>query len=153
MGEGTNDPSFSREQKRVLASVLDEIIPPSADGKMPGAGQVGVADHLEKALQAMPDLRSMVTEGLSELDQASRTRHGRAFLELAEAEKRALLSEQGFVIALTLHTYVGYYQNPRVVAALGMEVRAPHPQGYEMAPDDPTLLDPVRRRAKLYRDC
>ena len=101
----------------------------------------------------MPDLRSLVTQGLAELDDSSRARHGRGFADLAAAEKRALLGEQGFVMALTLHTYVGYYQNPRVVEALGMEARAPHPRGYEMAEDDPTLLDPVRRRAKLYRDC
>jgi hypothetical protein len=34
-----------------------------------------------------------------------------------------------------------------------MEARPPHPKGYEMAPHDLSLLDPVRRREKLYRDC
>ena len=39
----------------------------------------------------------------------------------------------------------------RVVAALGLEPRPPHPKGYEMGTDDLTLLDPVRRRGPRYR--
>lgn len=153
MAEATGRASLSPDERRTLSSVLDEIIPPSPDGKIPGAGQVGVAGHIERVLRTMPDLRSMVTQGLSDLAELARTRHGRGFTELPAQEKLQLLNEQGFVIALTLHTYVGYYQNARVVEALGMESRPPHPQGYEMIPGDPTLLDPVRRRAKMYREC
>ena len=53
---------------------------------------------------------------------------------------------------LTFVAYVGYYQHPRVVAALGLEHRPPHPKGHEMEASDLTLLDPVRRRGKLYRE-
>jgi hypothetical protein len=49
--------------------------------------------------------------------------------------------------------YVGYYGNDRVVAALRPDTHAPHPRGYEVEPDDAALLDPVRSRGKLYRDC
>jgi hypothetical protein len=48
---------------------------------------------------------------------------------------------------------VAYYQAPRVVEALGLEARPPHPKGYEVELGDLTLLDEVRRRGKLYRDC
>ena len=34
-----------------------------------------------------------------------------------------------------------------------MEPRPPFPLGYEQPPDDLSLLDPVRERPKLYRDC
>ena len=145
--------SFSDNERRILTLVLDAIIPPSSDGRLPGAGEAGVADYLDRALRALTDLRAMVTQGLAELDSAARSRHGSAFAALAEPERAALLSEQGFIFPLTLHAYTGYYQTPRVVEALGMEARAPHPRGYTMATNDLRLLDPVRQRPKMFRQC
>ncbi|HUI24603.1 MAG TPA: hypothetical protein VL403_00860, partial [Candidatus Kryptonia bacterium] len=49
-------------------------------------------------------------------------------------------------------TCAGYCQHARVVEALGLEARPPHPQGYQMEPNDLTLLDDVRRCPKRYRD-
>jgi hypothetical protein len=80
-------------------------------------------------------------------------RHDRHFVALARPDRQALLAEQPFVFPLMLHTFVGYYQTPRVVEALGLEARPPHPQGYAMEPNDLSLLDPVRRRPRLYREC
>jgi hypothetical protein len=144
---------FTESELATLASVLDEIIPPSPDGRLPGAGEVGVAAHVDRALVTLPDLRAMVREGLAELEQAAESRHGRRFTALEKRERAALVAEQSFTFPLTLHTYVGYYQAPRVVAALGMEPRPPHPQGYTMEPSDLSLLDPVRKRAPFFRAC
>ena len=47
---------------------------------------------------------------------------------------------------------MGYYQNPAVVTALGLEPRPPHPDGYELEPGDLGLLADVRKSGKLYRD-
>lgn len=152
MSEDSSDSGFSENERRLLASVLDEIIPPSDDGTLPGAGQVGVAGYIEGALRTTPELRSMIGQGLADLEDLARSRHGRSFAGLPRPDKLQLLSEQGFVTALTLHTYVGYYQNGRVVETLGLEARPPHPRGYVMEPNDLTLLDRVRRRAKLYRE-
>jgi hypothetical protein len=44
-----------------------------------------------------------------------------------------------------------YYRDDRVLAALGMEARAPFPQGYEVAAGDWELLDTVKRRPPFYR--
>jgi len=140
------------DQTRVLSLVLDEIIPPSPERGLPGAGEAGVAAYVERVLDALPDLRSLVTQGLADLERLARAQNGRPFTELPRAERQALLADQGFVFPLTLHTYVGYYQTARVAEALGLEPRPPHPQGYEMEPNDLTLLDAVRRRPKLFRD-
>ena len=144
---------FNAGQRATLVAVLDTLVPPGADGRLPGAGELGVAAHVDRALAMLPDLRSMVREGLRELEQAAESRHGRRFTALSRAERAALVAEQSFTFPLTLHTYVGYYQAPRVVAALGMEPRPPHPQGYAMEPSDLSLLDPVRKRAPFYRTC
>lgn len=152
MSETTN-PRFSEDEKRVLTSVLDEIIPPSDDGRLPGAGQIGLAQYIDEVLQKTPELRSMIAQGLSDLDNQARSRNAPSFAALSKEGKLQLLNEWGFVLPLTLHTFTGYYQHARVVEALGLEARAPHPTGYEMEPNDLSLLDAVRRRPKLYREC
>jgi hypothetical protein len=153
MSESANERRLSAEEKHVLASVLDEIIPPSGDGRFPGAGQIGLVSYVEEALENTPELRSAVANGLSELDALARRRTAADFAALPREEKVQLLNEWSFVLPLTLHACAGYYQHPRVVAALGLEPRPPHPQGYEMEPNDLSLLDGVRRRPKLYREC
>ena len=144
---------FSADHQRTLASVLDELIPPSADGRLPGAGQLGLAGYVIEALQKTPELAAMVAQGLSDLDDQARRRNVPGFAALAQADKVQLLTEWGFVLPLMVHVCAGYYQHARVVEALGLEVRAPHPKGYEMEPNDLSLLDGVRRRPKLYRQC
>jgi hypothetical protein len=150
------DRGFSADEARVLAGVLDDIIPRSPDGRLPGAGEIGLADFIAEALGKMPELRDMIVQGLSALDDLARRRTSQGFAALAQPDRRAVLnelasSEHAFPPVLILHTYAGYYRHPRVVAGLGLEPRPPHPKGYEMAPDDLTLLDAVRRRRPLYR--
>jgi hypothetical protein len=153
MSDETNNPAFSEDDKRTLASVLDQIIPPSDDGRFPGAGQIGLAGYIDAALQKTPELRSLIVQGLADLDNLARSRNASSFAALCREDKQELLKEWGFVLPLTLHTFTGYYHHPRVVEALGLEARPPHPQGYHMEPNDLSLLDAVRRRAKRYREC
>ena len=152
MSDDKNNSGFSADEQRLLASVLDEIIP-SGDGKLPAAGQLGVASYIDEALQNTPDLKSMIVQGLADLDNAARRRNAQGFAALPREDKLQLLNEQAFVLPLTFHAYVGYYQHARVIEALGLEPRPPHPKGYQMEPNDLTLLDAVRRRPKRYREC
>jgi hypothetical protein len=147
---------FSDQQARVLDGVLDDIIPRSADGRLPGAGELGLADSIAAGLHKMPELRAMIEQGVSALDDLARKRWSQGFASLAPPERSAALnelasSEHAFPPVLLLHTYAAYYRHPRIVAALGLEPRPPHPKGYEMGDDDLTLLDVVRRRGPLYR--
>ena len=79
------------------------------------------------------------------------------FAALAAVPRREVMNEVaaedvGFVFTVLFHAYIGYYQHREVLRGLGREPRPPHPLGYEMAPDDLTLLDDVRRRPRLYRE-
>jgi len=153
-----SDGGFSDDEKHALACVLDEIIPGSADGLLPGAGALDLADHLDAALASMPELRAMLVQSLGALAAMAQQRHARAIPALSVEERTALLaelaaSEHSVPPILALHTFTGYYKHPRVLEALGCEPRPPHPQGYEMEANDLTLLDPVRRRGKMYREC
>jgi len=152
------DTGFSAEQARVLDRALDEIIPASPDGRMPGAGELDLAGAIAAALAATPDLVRVIARGVAALEDFAASRHGQRFAALAPPEQTALLralesSEHSFPPILMIYTYAAYYQHPRIVAAFGLEPRAPHPRGYEMEPNDLSLLDPVRRRPKMYREC
>ncbi|MCC6767045.1 MAG: gluconate 2-dehydrogenase subunit 3 family protein [Deltaproteobacteria bacterium] len=149
----TTASDLNADQHRALACVLDALIPPSADGRLPGGGAAGVASHVENVLRSLPDLRAMVVEGLRDLDAQAGVQHGRPFVECTEAERAALVATQGFGYALVPHTYVGYYQQDAVLQAIGMEPRPPHPKGYLVAENDLSLLAPVKARSKRYREC
>ena len=154
MSDDTNDSGFSPHEARALASVLDEIIPPSGDGRLPGAGEVGLVRYIE---QQAPELRPTIVQGLSALDEHARGRGAREFAALSGEDKLEALNElataqPAFLPGLILQSYVGYYQNDRVLEGLGLEPRPPYPDGYKMEPTDLGLLDGVRRRTKLYRD-
>jgi hypothetical protein len=156
MSEDRRDPTLPADRERALSSVLDEVIPPSPDGRLPGAGTLGLAGTLRPALQHQPGLAAAVDAGLAAADALAQRRGAERFAELPKPERRDVLNEvaaaqPGFLPGLIFHTYVGYYQDARVVEALGLEARPPHPKGYEIESSDLALLDAVRRRPKLYR--
>lgn len=149
--------TLSAEQRVALAAVLDEIIPPSADGRHPGAGEIGLAAHVERGLAQMEGLVAMVQNGLARLDEIARRGGAASFAGVPRAERRALLDEllaaqPHFLGPLLFHAYVGYYQHPRALEAIGMEPRPPHPKGHALETGDFSLLGAVRARGKIYRD-
>jgi hypothetical protein len=140
-----------------LACVLDLLIPSSGDGRMPGAGELGLAVQIERVLARDPGLRAVVAAGIEALEDLARERGAPAFAALAGSERLAALNEvaaaqPGFLPGLLFHTYVAYYQEGRVLEGLGLDPRPPFPTGHVLEPFDATLLEPARRRGKLYRD-
>jgi hypothetical protein len=151
-------PGFSDDERRAIACVLDEIIPESRDGKLPGAGQLGLAAHIEATQRATPELRPAIEEGLAAL-AAILERRGASDLGSLPAEARVdVMSElaaaaPAFIPGLVFHTYTAYYQHERVALGLGLEPRPPHPLGYPLESGDLSKLEAVRRRGRLFREC
>jgi hypothetical protein len=157
MSQDENRSSFSPAESRALASVLDRIVPPNDDGRLPGAGEIGIAGHIEEVARATPGLAPVIAQGLSALDDLAGRRGAADFAALPGPEQSELLREltaaqPGFLPVLIFHTYSSYYQHARVVEALGLEARPPHPDGYELEPGDFGGLDRVRARSRLYRE-
>jgi hypothetical protein len=150
-----SETGLNEAQRSALASVLDAIIPRSADGKLPGAGELGLARAIEEKLGAMV---AFTARGLDALDALARERGANGFAALADAARADVLnahaaSDPGFLPGLVFQVYSAYYQHPRVHEGLGLEPRPPHPKGYSLEqPDLDALLAPVRARAKLYRE-
>jgi hypothetical protein len=153
------EPIFSPEELRTLASVLDVIVPPSREGGLPGAGELGLAANVSDAVRQNPLLRPVLAQSFAVLEEQAR---GRGFASFSAAPGpaqadlvKALTGEVAQLVpALLFPTYIAYYQHPSVLVALGREARPPFPKGYAMAPFDPSLLDPVRsRKRRLFREC
>ncbi len=151
-------------QRATLDAVLNIIVPASEDGRLPSAVEVGVLDHIRDAAAGDPaagdparDLIDTLREELDRLDDQARTHFGGAFAELAADDQETLVdnirsNDPRFMSGLAMVTVTRYYQHDRVLEALGMEARAPYPQGYEVLSGDLSLLDPVIQRGKRYRD-
>ena len=147
---------FSEEHRRTLAAVLDAIIPSSGDGRLPGAGELGLAAHVERALAQMPALLPGIAQGLESLDALALQRDASRFAALLPGDRSAVLrdfaaAQPGFLGPIVFHTYVGYYQHPRALAAIGLEARPPHPKGHALEAGDFGLLDAVRARGPIWR--
>jgi hypothetical protein len=157
MSSDSNAPLFPTQQARALTSVLDEIIPPSEDGRLPGAGALGLVSAIEDAVRKSPDLEPAIVQGLTALQEIAAAAGVSEFGALDREQRVTALNQiattqPAFLPGLIFHAYCAYYQSGEVMLGLGLEARPPHPLGYSVAPSDPSLLDPVRARPKLYRE-
>jgi hypothetical protein len=147
---------FTEDQCRALAPVLDGFIPRSADGTLPGAGELGIARDLDVVLRKTPEMHAMVVASLQALDRLAVARGAARFTALDDAAQAELLGElscgaDAFPPMLMLYTFGCYYKHPRVLAHHGFEAGAPHPKGYRVEPTDWSLLEPVKRRGPIHR--
>ena len=144
--------NLNEEQERTLIALLNLIIPPSEDGKMPGAADVGFFTYIDNE-----NLFPWIREGLLSIAQESHNKYGQEFSALSGSEQTQLIhrlrrSLFRFFSALTTQVMQCYYQHDHVLEAIGLEARPPFPHGYLLEEGDLTLLEPVYERGKIYRD-
>jgi hypothetical protein len=134
------------QQSELLAVLLDILIPGSTDGRLPSAAT------LDLFLTPEPWL----LQGLHNVDAAAQERLQSSFLALAREQQEALVGELrrkmfSFFSDLGKQLIQGYYQDERVVKAIGGEIRPPFPLGYFVIDGDFDLLEPVFERGSMYR--
>ena len=145
---------LSEEQRTLLEAVLDRLIP--AAGVMPGAGAAGTADHIDGVAGASAQMATLFAVGLRSIESAA-VRRGTDFVEMSGDQQDEVLrhiesNKSSFFETLLMHTYNGYYSNPAVVEALGLEPRPPQPRGHEVAFGDFSSLESVQSRGQAHRD-
>ena len=145
---------LSPSQNTLLTAILDRLIP--ATSTMPGAGQVGASDYLDGIVGGSPGLARTFSEGLRSVETHAASR-GATFLAMSDEQRDEILrdieaNESVFFDTLLMHTFNGYYSNPRVVAALGLEPRPPQPRGHVVEYGDFSSLEAVQSRGQAYRD-
>jgi hypothetical protein len=136
-------------QQNDLRTVAGMIVPASDEHKVPGADDPAIQADMLKTLgrdaalvqQALDHLARLSGKPLADLDAAKR--------EVVAKEFRVT----GGAAAATLARVVlqCYYRDDRVLRSLGLELRAPFPQGYVLEQGDWALLDPVKARPPSLR--
>ena len=136
-------------QQNDLRTVAGMMIPASDEYKVPGADDAAIqADILatlgrdtQRVQEALDHLARLAGKPLADLDAISR---GQVVQQFRAA---------GGVPAATLSRVIlqCYYRDDRVLRSLGLELRAPFPQGYVLEHGDWALLDPVKARPASLR--
>jgi hypothetical protein len=144
---------LNKEQERTLLALIYLIIPPSEDGRMPGAADTGFIAYMYDR-----NLVPWIQEGLIVIAGESYQMHENEFSGLNVAEQLQITEKirrkhPRFFIRLTTEIIQCYYQHETVIKAIGLEARPPFPDGYQVEEGDLTLLGPVYERGKIYRDC
>ena len=150
---------WSEPEGRLLAALLDEIVPASTDGRVPAAGALGITEFLASRAADAPELATLLRTLLTRAEALGAS-HGARF-EALDAPGRIALVEAlereapDAFTALLWHTYMGYYSRADVRPHFGLSPRPTQPEGYELPEDDPDelagMLAPVRARGRRYR--
>ena len=141
-------------QRQSLDAMLDRIVP--VQGGKPGAGQVGVANFLEKeAANSSSSARGMLNF-VKLVEAASGRANGASFIELDPGKQDAVLTsvesdEPDLFGLLVGRVYSGYYSNPDVVALLPKDAGPPQPSGFPIKPFDPGIVAKVRKLGPRFR--
>jgi hypothetical protein len=134
---------------RDLRALAGLMIPASATYDVPGADDDLIfADILKSLERDTDDARSALRQWASLAGDAfAETEPGR------RAEVAAIFKKQGGapLFALNRVVLLCYYRDDRVMRSLGQEPRSPFPKGHVVEQGDWSLLDPVRKRAPMYR--
>ena len=146
---------LSPEQNSTLQALLELVIPKSKDGKLPGANEIGFHEFIIdfNLNYYLHDLK----EGLNSINKSSIKENNCDFSELSCDLKENLIKElrlnkNYFLEYFGKLVMVCYYQNDKVLEALGLEARPPFPEGYHVDEMDFGLLETVKKRGKRWRD-
>lgn len=157
MAQGTKSAAgepFTDAEKSCIATLVDLIIPASETYGVPSAADAKILDDILTVAAPHADV---LGKALSALDALAEEAGGSCFAEMTddlmvqvtEAFRRSHAGPVGLLVTLTTQCY---YRDDRVMRSLDMEPRAPHPEGYTVEQGDWSLLDPVKARAKIYRE-
>lgn len=137
-------------EQEALFCVVSHMIPPNEELGVPGASDAKIfADILRSTGRDLPALR----RALHVLNEMA----GQRLDTLPPDRQAALLASfrsahPDLTAVFEAVTVRCYYRDDRVMASLGMEARPPFPLGFDVPEGNWSLLEPVRRRGKIYRD-
>lgn len=143
------DSFLTPAQRDDLCAIAGVMIPASAEFAVPGADDPAIQADM---LATLDRDAGAVREALDALARCA----GQPFAGLDPARREAAAGEwraRGGAAVETLTRVVlqCYYRDDRVVRSLGLEPRAPYPQGHVLEDGDWSLLDPVRARPPMWR--
>ena len=144
---------LSKDQRQALHTLVGMMVPANREYGVPSADDDKIFETILATAQVDVPL---VVEGLKALEAMSNIRRRKGFNALDHKIRQQLVDEYRqspapYVNIIVNITMQCYYRDERVMKSLGMEVRAPFPKGFEVEQGDWSLLEPVKRRPKMYR--
>ncbi len=127
------DPALSPAESLKLRRIAGLMIPADVALGVPGADDPVIFDDIVSSLGCDA---AAVKAALAGVDMTLDDLH----------------SDRPEILVLGRAVLQCYYRDDRVVRSLGLEPRAPFPLGHVLEQGDWSLLDPVRGRAKMWRD-
>ena len=145
---------LSKDQRQALHTLVGIMIPASEEYGLPGADDEAIFETILATAQVDVPL---IEEGLKALEAMSNIRHRKGFNSLNYETQHQVLgdfrqSPAPYIDVIVNITLQCYYRDERVMKSLGMEVRPPYPKGFEVEQGDWSLLEPVKRKPKFYRE-
>jgi hypothetical protein len=141
-------------QRATLKALLDQIIPNK--NNMPSAGEISTG-YIESSVLVSAHNAHVVLDILKAIHTMSDARHSKPFSSLVDSAKKSALAmvenkEPDLFNAFVRLAYSGYYTNASVIKRLGPNARKPQPEGFPIAPFDPTIVKNVRDLGPRYRE-
>ena len=145
-----SEPILTSAQIRDFRCIAGMMLPASDEFGVPGADDPAIFDDILRSLgrdtgavrNALAKLAALSGGSFDALDKPRRAGVAETFLADTSSE----------VTTLGRTILQCYYRDDRVLHSLGVEPRPPFPKGHTLEQGDWSLLDPVRNRAKLWRD-
>jgi len=136
-----------------MKALLNLVIPPSESGELPGAGALDLEASVAAGLQADPLLGPMVEAGALAVREAALSQDPDGLPAMAPQDGTTVLEAQVashpfLIMGLLRYLYPAYYQQPQVLEGIGEPPRPPFPEGFEVEPTDPKLLEILQARRK-----
>jgi hypothetical protein len=145
----TSSAGLTRENLKLLATVMDEITPQSEG--MPSASAVGGVAYLEQLSWQYTNVLEEIKDFLRVVQETSQKKLGVEFGTLEQQRRTALLkdiekSRPKLFSSFVAYVYEAYYTRPQVQGLLSCSVPSVPRE------DEESLLAPVQRLTRLYRE-
>jgi hypothetical protein len=142
-------PGFARQELKLLAAAMDEVIP--ASDRMPSASAAGGVAYLQQLGWQYDSISKDIEAFLHLLQKACDEGSTIGFADLESQRRVALMkgiekSDARLFSSFVAYTYEAYYTRPQVQGLLACSVPA------TAGDEDELLLAPVRKLPGLYRE-
>lgn len=134
------------DETATLRRLFGRLIPASAPYGVPGADDSMIAAAIGSLLASRRVPMERLMDALRREEAA-----GTGADDVGALIARLRATDAPAIDALALAVVQCYYRDDRVMAALGMEARPPFPKGFSLEQGDWSLLEPVRRRGRIWR--
>jgi len=140
-----SDGRLSKIQSDKLFAMLDTIIPASEDDRLPSAGEMPFVEYLERQEPDYFEILIFLIEALD--DEFVSADYDTRYDSLQEVSRK----DQSRFNGLIRHVYTSYYENDRIMEAIGVQPGPPFPRGNTIEAGDLSLLDSVMSKPRSYR--